>query len=267
MRLHIENLQFAYNGVPTLADVDLDVQPNELLALVGPNGSGKTTLLKLLSGALAPDGGAVYLNTRELSAMRPREIARLVGALEQERTVGFDFTARELVEWGRTPHRSRLARWSGADERAVRRAISVADIEELTERSIGTLSGGERQRVFLAIALAQEPDVLLLDEPTTHLDLRYQMEILDLIRDQADAGLAVVAALHDLNLAARYADRVAVLHEGELVALGSPRDVLTEGRIEAVWEIAVRMREEPDGLWIQPCRAREASSSRGALST
>lgn len=257
MRVSIENVNFAYNGKPTLSDVDLEIYPGEILTVLGPNGSGKSTLLKTISGVLAPQRGAIYLGDDDVARLSLKDLAQRIAALEQEHGLGFDFTVRELVEWGRIPYRGRLSRWRESDEWAVQAAIEATCLDNLADRSVHELSGGEAQRAFLALALAQEPAVLLLDEPTAHLDLRYQVEILDLVRSLADAGLTVVVAIHDLNLALRYADRVAVLDEGHLVASGPSREVLTESLIGDVWQVNVRIRDEAEGLWIQPCGPRQ----------
>jgi len=268
--ISIEDLSFAYDGVPALEEATLAIQRGELLALVGPNGSGKSTLLKLISGVLRPDKGAVYLDLQSIDKLSPRQVARRLAMLEQERTVGFEFTVRELVEWGRHPHRGRLARWQSCDEQAVRRALQLMGLKALEERLISELSGGERQRVFLAMALAQEPEVLLLDEPTAHLDLKYQLEIMELVRTLVDGeGLTVVAAIHDLNWAARYADRVAVLSEGHLVACGHPPEVLTSELIRDVWGVEVEVISENRDLLILPrvrAEGKMACALRGGAS-
>ncbi len=250
VRLRVEKLSVSYGQEETWAldDLSLEIYEREFLAVVGPNGSGKSTLLRALSGVLPPRaraggegrgrGGAIYLDFRRLEELPPREVARVIAAVEQEPHVGFDFAVREVVEWGRHPHRGRLSPWTAHDEEAVRRALSLFRLEELAERSITELSGGERRRVFLAMALAQEPQILLLDEPTAHLDLRYQLEILELVRRLVnEEGLTAVAALHDLNAALRYADRVAVLARGRLVACGPPREVLTPELVCQVWGV------------------------------
>ena len=251
--IRVEGLSFAYDGVPALENISLEIEEGQLLALVGPNGSGKSTLLQLISGILRPKRGAVYFDCREITRLSPREIARRLAALEQERRVDFNFTVRELVEWGRHPHRGRLDPWRECDERAVRRALRLMGLEALAGRLISELSGGERQRVFLAMALAQEPKILLLDEPTAHLDLKYQLEIMGLIRRLVDDdGLTVIIALHDLNWAARYSDCVAVLSQGRLVACGLPHEVLTTELIWDVWEVDVRLVELDGHLWVVP---------------
>jgi iron complex transport system ATP-binding protein len=250
--IRIQELSFAYDSVPTLEGITLEISRGELLALVGPNGSGKSTLLKLISGVLRPKWGAVYLDLQPIDRLSPKEIARRLAALEQERSVGFEFTVRELVEWGRHPHRGRLERWRGCDERAVRRALQLMGLEELEERLVSELSGGERQRVFLTMALAQEPQILLLDEPTAHLDLKYQLEIIELVRALAEEGLTVIVAMHDLNWAARYADRAAVLSKGHLVACGPPAEIFTPELIREVWGVEVEIVSRNDNLLILP---------------
>ncbi len=239
MRISLEGLTFAYDSRPVLEGLSLDLEDGEILALVGPNGSGKSTLLRNIAGILKPASGAIYLDFKALGEFTPRELARLLGAVEQERQVGFDFTVRELVELGRLPHLGRLERLGPKGREAVRRALELTHIAEFAERRISTLSGGERQRAFLAIALAQEPKALLLDEPTTHLDINYQLEIMEIIRERARAGLTVIMALHDLNLAAHYADWMALLHCGRLLALGKPEEVLTPERIKEAFGVEV----------------------------
>jgi len=268
MRISIEDLGFAYDGRPVLAGISLEVEEGKILALVGPNGSGKTTLLRNIAGVLHPSAGIVYLDLKELEKFTPRELARHLAAVEQERQVGFDFTVRELVELGRLPHLGRLQRLGAKDREAVRRAMELTQVEEFAERPISQLSGGERQRVFLAIALAQEPKVLLLDEPTAHLDINYQIELMEIVRRRARAGLTVVMALHDLNLAAYYADRLALLHRGRITALGRPAEVLTPQNIKRTFgaEVVVGRNPLTGGLYIDlaPPR-RRAKEKRGRL--
>jgi len=245
MRISVERLGFAYDGRPVLEGIDLEVREGEILALVGPNGSGKSTLLKNIAGVLRPASGAVYLDFKELSRFSPRELARRFGVLEQERHVGFDFTVRELVELGRLPYLGRLERLRDEDRRAVQRAMELTHIAEFSDRPISTLSGGERQRAFLALALAQEPTTLLLDEPTAHLDINHQLELMELIRERARAGMAVILALHDLNLAACYAERIALLHRGRIIVIGRPEEVLTPRNIKEAFGVEVITGRSP----------------------
>ena len=266
MKISLQNLGFAYDSQPVLGAITLELGDGEILALVGPNGSGKSTLLRNIAGILRPTRGAIYLDFKEarlpLARLTPRELARLLGAVEQERHVGFDFTVRELVELGRLPHLGRLERLGPKDHEAVQRAMELTHLEEFADRPISTLSGGERQRAFLAIALAQEPKALLLDEPTAHLDINYQLEIMEIIRERANAGLTVIMALHDLNLAAHYADRMALLHRGRILALGRPEEVLTPERIKEAFGVEVAVARSPltgtpQVQLIPPVRARQ----------
>jgi iron complex transport system ATP-binding protein len=272
MRISVEDLGFAYDGRPVLEGIDLEVQEGEILALVGPNGSGKSTLLRNIAGVLKPSAGVVYLDFKELRKLTPRELARHLGAVEQDRRVGFDFAVKELVELGRLPHLSRLERLGSEDHAAVRRAMELTHVEGLAERAISTLSGGERQRAFLAIALAQEPQALLLDEPTAHLDINYQVELMELIRERARAGLTIIMALHDLNLAACYADRIALLHRGRIVTLGRPEEVLTPRSIRETFkaEVAVGRSSLTGAIYIQllpPARRAIAAENLAGLET
>ncbi len=245
MKISVKNLGFSYNGQPILDGIYLEVREGEILALVGPNGSGKTTLLRNIAGVLRPNVGAVYLDFKKLNEFTPHELARHLGAVEQEREVGFDFTVQELVELGRLPHQGRLKRFDRQDHKAVQRAMELTYIEKFATRPISQLSGGEQQRVFLAMVLAQEPQIVLLDEPTAHLDINYQVEILEIIREQAGIGLSVMMALHDLTLAARYADKVALLYQKNLLAVGPAEKVLTEANIKKVFHIEAMVSKNP----------------------
>ena len=245
MEITVEGLRFSYNGSPLLDGVDLTVPKGEVLAIVGPNGSGKTTLLKNISGILSPEVGSVYLDMTRLPELSITELARYLAVVEQEREIGFDFTVREIVALGRLPHRGRFARETRTDKQWIGRAMELTNVAPFAERSIRELSGGEKQRVFLAMALAQNPRVLLLDEPTTYLDINHQLQIMEIVRQEAAAGLTVLMAIHDLNLAAQYADRVAILHRGRLLAVGRPADVLTESNIKQAFQTDVAVGENP----------------------
>lgn len=246
--IRVENVHLGYDGRLVLRDLSIEITPGEIFGLVGPNGSGKTTLLRAISGRLPPQDGAIYLDLRRLSELSPTELARELAALEQEISCAFEFTVREIVELGRLPHRARWQRLSARDHAIVTRALALTHTLEFANREIHSLSSGERQRVWLALALAQEPKVLLLDEPTAHLDLRYQFEILGLIRQlAATERLTVVLSLHDLNLALRFVDRLALLSDGHVIACGPPEAVLVPHRIEQAYHVRVRRLE---GDWL-----------------
>ena len=231
-----------------LRATDLTLPRGELVALVGTNGSGKTTLLRLLTGILRADAGEVRFDGRPLSSWRRVDLARHVAVLPQQLDLPLGFRVAELVQMGRAPHARRLFASTEADERAVARALADANALELADRFADELSGGERQRVLVAMALAQEPDLLLLDEPTLHLDLAHQVALLAAIRRLRDQrGLTVLAVLHDLNLAAAFAPRVAVLDDGRVVADGPPGEVLTPDLVRRVFGVAVDEARTPDG--------------------
>ena len=235
--IELRATSFTYNARPTLANVSLSIAAGERAAVIGPNGVGKTTLLKLMSGVLPPAEGWVLLDGHPLSSIPRRELARKVAIVPQQFVVPFAFTARELVELGRTPHLRFLAGLGTADRYSVDRAMELTDTAPLGERIFNELSGGERQRVMIAMAVAQEPKILLLDEPTQQLDITRQAEILDLVAQlNRREGLTVVAAIHDLNLAARYFERLVVLHRGSVLADGPPAEVLSTDLLQKAYE-------------------------------
>jgi len=263
MDITVEGLRFSYNGKPVLQEISLSIQKGEILAIIGPNGSGKTTLLKNISGVLTPDEGAVYLDMKRVTDLSTRDIARHLTAVEQEREVGFDFTVREIVAMGRIPYQGRFARETKEDKQQIREAMELANVISFADRSIRELSGGEKQRTFLAMALSQEPKVLLLDEPTIHLDINYQIQIMEIVRQQAKTGLTVLMALHDLNLAAQYADRVALVHRGRLLAIGESKEVLTPTNIRRAFETDVVVGHNPltNSLYINTVPYRRKAST------
>jgi iron complex transport system ATP-binding protein len=249
----VEGVAFAY-AMPdgrrreVLRSVDLTLARGDLVALVGTNGSGKTTLLRLLTGVLRPDAGAVRFEGRPLADWRRLDLARRVAVLPQQLDLPVGFRVAELVGMGRAPHARRLFASTEADERAVARALADAGALDLADRFAEELSGGERQRLLVAMALAQEPDLLLLDEPTLHLDLAHQVSLLGAIRRLRDQrGLTVLAVLHDLNLAAAFAPRVAILDEGRVVADGPPAEVLSTDLVRRVFGVRVEEARTLEG--------------------
>ncbi|MCR2808215.1 MULTISPECIES: heme ABC transporter ATP-binding protein [unclassified Microbacterium] len=227
-----------------LEDVTLEIGYGRLLALVGPNGAGKSSLLGVLTGDLRPTAGRVSLDDRALAEWNPRRLSRSRAVLTQSNHVAFAFTALQVVEMGRAP-------WSGTERQGddaaiIARSLAQADVAHLASRSYPSLSGGEKARVSLARVLAQDTGIVLLDEPTAALDLRHQEDVLRIARALARAGRAVVVVLHDLSLAGAYADDVAVIDRGRIVAHGSPDAVLTEARITDVYDTPVRVLRDPD---------------------
>lgn len=244
--LATERVSFTYGGAEVLREVSLRLHAGDMVAVLGRNGAGKSTLLRLLSGALTPTQGAVYLEGRPLARLPRKAIARRLAVVPQELHVPFAFTVREVVSLGRTAHVPFLQSESACDRRAVEDALELLDLAALAQRPYNTLSGGERQRGVLALALAQQPAILLLDEPTVHLDLAHQMEVLRLVRRlHGDGGLAVLAAVHDLNLAALLFDRLLLLKDGRIVADGPPQAVLNATTIQDVFGAAVQVDTHP----------------------
>ena len=244
--LQAAGLHFSYNGQPLLQGINLALRPGDLVGMIGPNGSGKTTLIKLLSGILKPQRGQVSLGGQPLRAQSRRQIARRIAVVPQELVVPFSFSAREIVDMGRTPHVRPWHEETAVDHQVVEQVMAATHTDALAERPFNELSGGEQQRVVIAMALAQEPEVLLLDEPTVHLDISHQIEILELLAQlNRERGLTVLATMHDLNLASLYFDRLTMLSQGHIVAEGTPEEVLREERLREVFHAAVRIQPHP----------------------
>ncbi len=244
--LELNQVDFSYFDGLVLQDINLSVKAGEMVGLLGPNGSGKTTLIKLASGILKPGRGEIRLDGRRLTSLSRRFIASNVAVVPQQFHIPFAFTTSEVVMLGRTPFFRALADESETDRQVVDNSLELVGISELAERRFDELSGGERQKVILAMALAQQPKLLLLDEPTVHLDIAHQMEILELVRGlNIGQGLTVIAAMHDLNLASLYFDRLILLKEGRVWADGTPKQVLTEAGISEVFAASVRVEVHP----------------------
>ncbi len=250
-RLAAENIEVRYrpDALPALRGFTLGLRPGVFVGVIGPNGSGKSTLVRALSRTLRPACGAVLLGADDLyKTVSARRAGQAVGVVPQETAVALDFTAREVVRMGRAPHLPRrpFAGESAGDEAIVAHALRAAGVADLAERTVTSLSGGERQRVLFARALAQQPDVILLDEPTAHLDLRYQSDLLTLARDLAHGqDKAVLAVLHDVNLAAAFCDILVLLREGRVIAQGTPDEVLTPALLAEAYDADVWVRRHP----------------------
>lgn len=233
-QLAIDRISVAIDGKPLVDAASFSIAPGEFVGLVGPNGSGKSSLLRTIYRVMKPDAGSVLHLGDDVWSLSAREAARRTAVVAQERMGDFDFTVRDLVLMGRTPHKGLLAADNAADHDIVARSLDEVGMSHCTTRQFLSLSGGEKQRVLVARALAQQAPFLVLDEPTNHLDIRHQLELLELIRRLRTTTLA---ALHDLNLAARYCDRLVMLSGGSVVAVGSPAEVLTPERIAAVYRV------------------------------
>lgn len=239
-------LSAGYGDRAIISGLDLDILPGQITVIVGPNACGKSTLLRTLSRLLRPQGGQVLLDGKSVHAARPRELARTLGLLPQSPVAPEGITVSDLVSRGRHPHHGMLSRWTVRDDKAVAQALQATQTLDLAERPVDELSGGQRQRVWIAMALAQQTDILLLDEPTTFLDITHQVEVLDLLCDlNASRGTTIVMVLHDLNLAARYADRLIVMAAGRIEAMGTAEEALTEANLRRVFELDSRIITDP----------------------
>ncbi|MFB9906179.1 ABC transporter ATP-binding protein [Allokutzneria oryzae] len=246
VRLRAEGLSLGYGENRVVEDLDLDVINGTITAVIGPNGCGKSTLLRALGRLLAPQEGHVLLDGKRIDKTPTREVAKIVGVLPQTPVAPDGLTVGDLVARGRHPHQAWYRQWSSDDEGAVSEALRMTGMLEFSERTLDQLSGGQRQRAWISMALAQGTDLLLLDEPTTYLDLAHQVDVLDLVQQLHDqAGRTVIMVLHDLNLAARYSDRLIAMRAGKIVAQGDPKDVLTEQLLSDVFDLEARVVEDP----------------------
>jgi iron complex transport system ATP-binding protein len=252
MSLIADAIEVTRDGNPILHEVSLEVVPGEVLAIVGPNGAGKSTVLAALSGDIRARHGSVRIGDRLLSSMSHLERAQTRSVLTQDNQLSFPFTVRQVVEMGRSPW-ARTAK-STDDDEAVSMAMSATDVNHLAERRFTSLSGGESARVSLARVLAQRSPIVLLDEPTAALDLRHQEEVMRVVRSLATEGFAVLVVVHDLSLAAAYADRIAMMSAGRVVAIGAPHEVLTAERVESIYGLAVAVSHENGHPVVVPVR-------------
>lgn len=246
VRLEASSLSVGYGERLVVDTLDLSVFSGTVTAVIGPNGCGKSTLLKALGRLLPAQSGAVLLDGKAIDRMATRDVARVLGMLPQAPSAPEGLTVADLVARGRHPHQAWYRQWSAEDAAAVEAALEMTGISDLAERTVDELSGGQRQRAWISMALAQGTDLLLLDEPTTYLDLAHQIDVLDLVQElHASMGRTVVMVLHDLNLAARYADVIVAMRDGRIVASGAPAAVLTEAMLLDVFGLDARVVEDP----------------------
>lgn len=244
-RLAASHLSLAYGSARVVHDLSVEVPPASFTAIVGPNGCGKSTLLRALARLHKPQLGAVLLDGAEIHSLPTRDVARQIGLLPQSPTAPAGITVRDLVARGRTPHVGPFSAWSQTDADAVADALHATGLVGLADRPVDSLSGGQRQRAWIALTLAQQTDLLLLDEPTTFLDIAHQYDVLDLVHRLAAQGRTVVAVLHDLAQAARYADHLVLMSAGLVLASGSPAEVLTAKRVTAAFGLPVTVVSDP----------------------
>lgn len=264
MKLKIKDLEFCYASVPVLKDVCIELAVSEMLGVVGPNGAGKSTLIRCIDRILAPQKGSILLDEQDIKEMRLIELAKKMGYIPQSTSQVFPATVFDTVLMGRRPHIG--WRSSEKDTEKVLETLQMLNIEEFAMRDINEISGGQQQKVFIARALTQEPDVLLLDEPTSNLDIRHQLEVMDIIKNIVrEKELSAIMAIHDLNLASRYADRMIMMNSGKIFAAGDPVSVLTPDNIKWVYGVVAEVNNNNGRPYIVPIRAvrRNGNENKG----
>ena len=244
MNIQTDTIQLSFGSKTILHDISLAIQDKEFVGIIGPNGSGKSTFLKCLYRVLQPSGGKIFFDGTELSSLSHRDTALKMAVVAQHSTVNFDFSVLEMVLMGRSPYKGLLDRDQLDDYEIARHALAQVGLSDFESRNFNTLSGGEQQRVILARALAQRTECLVLDEPTNHLDIKYQLELMTIVK-RLDA--TVVSAIHDLNLAAIYCDRIIALKDGHIVCSGTPQDVLSSDTIRHIYGVSAMVQTLPDG--------------------
>ena len=253
MKLKVRDVEFGYTSVPILKDVCIELAESEVLGVVGPNGAGKSTLIRCIDRILKPQRGSILLDGRDINEMRLMELAKRMGYVPQSTSQIFPATVFDTVLMGRRPYLG--WRSSEKDEEKVLDVLQMLNIENLAMRDINELSGGQQQKVFIARALVQEPDVLLLDEPTSNLDIRHQLEVMEIITSIVrEKKISAIMAIHDLNLASRYADRIVMLNGGTIIDAGNPSSVLTPENIKQVYGVEAVVRNESERPFIVPIR-------------
>ncbi|MEU1125232.1 ABC transporter ATP-binding protein [Streptomyces sp. NPDC005899] len=246
-RLAARGVTVGYGSRVVIDALDVTIPPGVITTIIGPNGCGKSTLLRTLTRLLKPAGGTVVLDGEDIGRLRTRDVAKRLGLLPQAPVAPEGLTVADLVARGRHPHQSWLRQWSSDDAAVVERALAMTGVSELADRPVDSLSGGQRQRVWISMTLAQGTDLLLLDEPTTYLDLAHAIDVLDLVDDLHESGRTVVMVLHDLNLATRYSDNLVVMRAGEILAQGHPREVITAELLYEAFGLRARVVDDPVG--------------------
>ncbi|WP_097870462.1 ABC transporter ATP-binding protein [Streptomyces sp. rh34] len=246
-RLAARGITVGYGDRTVIDQLDVAIPPGVITTIIGPNGCGKSTLLRTLARLLKPAGGTVVLDGEDIGGLRTRDVAKKLGLLPQAPVAPEGLTVADLVARGRHPHQSWLRQWSSDDADVVRRALAMTGVADLADRPVDSLSGGQRQRVWISMALAQGTGLLLLDEPTTYLDLAHAIDVLDLVDDLHESGRTVVMVLHDLNLATRYSDNLVVMRAGAVLAQGHPRDVITAELLHEAFGLRAKVIDDPVG--------------------
>ncbi|MBU5425888.1 heme ABC transporter ATP-binding protein [Tissierella pigra] len=253
--LEVKDLSFSYGKKAVLKNISLNIEKGNFISIIGPNGSGKSTLLKNLNNLYKPDNGSIFLDGLNIKKVKPRELAMKIALVPQNTVIDYDFTVEDIVLMGRHPYKGRFQKEDESDYRIVNEAMEMTNTLYLKDRIITEISGGERQRVIIAKALAQNPSIILLDEPTSHLDINHQIEILNLLRKlNQEKGTTIVVVIHDINLASRYSDEIILIKDGQIKATGSPQKVITKENIEFAYNINVEidMNKYSNSLYLTP---------------
>lgn len=261
--IHIQDMCFSYGEKPYIENFDLDIQEGEILSIIGPNGSGKSTVLKNISKKLSYQKGAILLGDEDLKDLSMKALAKKVASLSQHNESPVDFTVKQLVEYGRLPHKKWYEPLNTEDQDFIQWAMCKTGVDRLSDQSVHSLSGGERQRVWIAMTLAQDTKILLLDEPTTYLDICHQLEVLELITElNRELGMTVVMVLHDLNQACQYSHRVCVMQKGKMVKLGKPSEVFTSKLIQEVYNVEALVEQRTsEQVYIMPIKVFKGGHS------
>lgn len=243
--LEVKDLYFSYGQKRVLKGINLKVDKSEMIGIIGANGSGKTTLLRNISGYLKPDKGSVLIFGKNIRSLSVKERAKLIGYVPQDIIYDFEFTCYDIVMMGRIPYLRRFQSEGKEDKEIVREAMEMTNTWQFKDKPVRELSGGERQRVYIARTLAQRPKILLMDEPVSHLDIKYQIEVLSIAKELSSNGILVISVLHDVNLASQFCDEIVIMREGTIMAKGEPRKVLTFENIKLAFSIDVQIFEDP----------------------
>ncbi|WP_242318898.1 ABC transporter ATP-binding protein [Bacillus cereus group sp. BfR-BA-01349] len=253
--MEIKNVTFSYDNVTNrLKSVSSEIEIGKITTIIGPNGCGKSTLLSVMSRNHAPSSGEVILDGKAISEYKPKEFARKLAVVHQQNEASADITVEKLISFGRMPYKNIFSPQTDEDREAIERALVCTNLQSKRDKPIYALSGGERQRVWIAMTLAQNTPMLFLDEPTTYLDIYYQLEILELVKELNEVhGLTIVMVLHDINQAIRYSDHIIVMKDGEIITKGNPNDVITEEMVKAIYGVDVIVKQDEDtGLYMVP---------------
>ena len=253
--MEIKNVTFSYDNVTNrLKSVSSEIEIGKITTIIGPNGCGKSTLLSVMSRNHVPSSGEVILDGKAISEYKPKELARKLAVVHQQNEAPADITVEKLISFGRMPYKNIFSPQTDEDREAIERALVCTNLQSKRDKPIYALSGGERQRVWIAMTLAQNTPMLFLDEPTTYLDIYYQLEILELVKELNEVhGLTIVMVLHDINQAIRYSDHIIVMKDGEIITKGNPNDVITEEMVKAIYGVDVIVKQDEDtGLYMVP---------------